>query len=50
MNDGKQTLLWSCHFTVLFSSVLLGLYAIVYINCAYFKIKSNDSPLLHFLK
>jgi len=30
--------------------VLLGLYTLAYIDCACFKIKSNDSPLLHFLK
>jgi len=35
---------------VLFWPVLLGLYTLAYIDCAYFKIKSNDSPLLHFLK
>jgi len=27
-----------------------GLYTLAYIDCACFKIKSNDSPLLHFLK
>jgi len=30
--------------------MLLGLYTLAYIDCACFKIKSNDSPLLHFLK
>jgi len=35
---------------VLFWPVLLGLYTLAYIDCACFKIKSNDSPLLHFLK
>jgi len=50
LNDGKQTFLGSYHFTVLFWPVLLGLYTIVYIDCACFKIKSNALNLLHFLK
>jgi len=50
LNDGKQPFLWSYHFTVLFWPVLLGLYTLAYIDCACFKIKSNDSLLLHFLK
>jgi len=50
LNDGKPPFLWSYHFTVLFWPVLLGLYTLAYIDCACFKIKSNDSPLLHFLK
>jgi len=50
LNDGKQHFLWSYHFTVLFWPVLLGLCTLAYIDCACFKIKSNDSPLLHFLK
>jgi len=29
---------------------LLGLYTLAYIDCACLKIKSNDSPLHHFLK
>jgi len=50
LNDGKQPFLWSYHFTVLFWPVLVGLYTLAYNDCAGFKIKSNDSPLLHFLK
>jgi len=50
LNDGKQPFLWSYHFTVLFWPVLPGLNTLAYIDCAFFKIKSNDSPLLHFLK
>jgi len=50
LNDGKQPFLWSYRFTVPFWPVLLGLYTLAYIDCASFKIKSNDSLLLHFLK
>jgi len=50
LNDGKQPFLRSYHFTVLFWPVLLWLYKLAYIDCACFKTKSNDSPLLHFLK
>jgi len=46
LNDGMQPLLWSYHFTVLSWLVLLGLYTLAYIDCACFKIKSNDSPIL----
>jgi len=49
-NDGKQPFLWSYHFTVLFWPVLQGLYTLANIDCACFKMKSNDSPLLHILK
>jgi len=45
LNDGKQPILWSYHFTVLFWPLLLGLYTLAYIDCACFKIKSNDSLL-----
>jgi len=50
LNDGKQPFPWSYHFTVLLWLVLLGLYTLAYIDCACFKIKSNDSLLFHFLK
>jgi len=36
LNDGKQPFLCSYHFTVLFWSVLLELYTLVYIDCACF--------------
>jgi len=47
---------WKATFPVelpLYCAVLAsaaGLYTLAYIDCACFKIKSNDSPLLHFLK
>jgi len=50
MNDGKQPFLGIYHFTVMFGPMLMGLYTLAYIDCACFKIKSNDSLLLHFLK
>jgi len=50
LNDGKQPSQWSYHFTVLFWPVLLWLYTLAVIDCAYFEIENNGSALLHFLK
>ena len=50
LNDGKQPFLWSYHFAALFRLVLLGLSCTRLHRLCFFKIKGNDSLLLHFLK